>query len=876
MIGPFPVFDDLNLAVQQCEPAVRNSACSLCELSTGVRTVCIPCEEVVVGSPAPSTILLVMPDPTAEDDRLGRPYCSQQGQFLRRWYAQSGWNGHLLLTTALRCAPGSRKIKPTMLKACRPYLGDVIAQAQARGRQIECAVAFGAQSCTVMIGRSFNPQSCRGGFAVYSSQTVAFPVLIAQHVAAGLRNSITRREIEEVLRRSVDRSACERMLSDRAGGALALYFVVQDVLDAREMCDECQLAGGACVDIETFGRSHNAEFEVLSVSVTPSGTNTAYVIDEERLRPGPVLEMLKDLLLQPGVQLSGQYAKFDLARLRRLLGVVPKLALDSGLMRTMLESDAEGKLEQSQTIVGLGGAKDEAKEVVKLGATVLAAAKRARAAGKPVPSMPDFRLSQEHLEAALSLIDVGDDPRTYAYAFLPADVRRRYNASDTVTSDLLCQHFERRMRAEFGGSLWRHWNEVVVPLHHAITCMEFNGIKIDRTAVGFLQAAMSAQIADITARLKQYGDINYNSNDQIADLLFNKVGIPMPRRARRTPTGRLSVSGEMLESLGHPAASAIVALRKATKFKSTYADGMVRYLQHDGRVHTSYKIDGTTTGRPSTEQPNLLNTPRAESVDGKLCRDLYVAEEGYSLLEGDYSQIELRVAAMLSGDPLMIQAFRDNKDIHMETAKLIAPMLGVDLADAAAMKLLRSRSKTINFAVLYGDPDEGIAAKLGIAVQLAVKLKDAILGKYSVLKRWIAERLSFARQHGYCRTWWDGHDARVRRLPDIAGQDKDLRLTAERSAWNTPVQGTAADFTNRSLGMIQEWLDSDPEIPARLVLTVYDSIVVEVRDDYVVEVAATMKAIMESHNSLGVPIVAEFKYGKSWGTLQEVEELKAA
>lgn len=251
-----------------------------------------------------------------------------------------------------------------------------------------------------------------------------------------------------------------------------------------------------------------------------------------------------------------------------------------------------------------------------------------------------------------------------------------------------------------------------------------------------------------------------------------------------------------------------------------------------------------------------------------MCRDLFVAPEGHTLLEADYSQIELRVAAMLSGDPVMIQFFRDGVDFHLATAKMIAPMFNVDPGDVDKDHPLRDQAKIVNFATLYGDSAAGLAAKLGINKKMAAALQDAILGKFSRLKVWIAARLKHARLAGSCRTWWDGGDFRERPLWRIADADGPARETAERSSWNTPVQGTATEYTNASLGAVQRWIEDD-FVPAKLVLTVYDSIILEVREDAVDKVAHGVRNIMESWPVMhSMPIVADLKVGRAWGSME--------
>lgn len=469
----------------------------------------------------------------------------------------------------------------------------------------------------------------------------------------------------------------------------------------------------------------------------------------------------------------------------------------------------------------------------------------------------------------LRRLAMGVEPESYTYGLIPADLRMEYCARDAVSTGKIHCLLEEELEEDI--ELHRHWKEVVLPFEHAITEMEWNGIAVSKVALAGMQASLRQKEAELAKELEQYVWPGFNvsaSSHDTGKLLFGTDTSPGLgfRPERVTPSGKPGTGHDDIAHIKHPAVALILELRKVMHFRSQYGDGIEWHLRDDGRVHTSYKIDGTVTGRPSTEGPNLLNIPTARTPMGKMCRDLFVAEAGNTLVEADYSQIELRVAAMLSEDDEMLALFRSGKDFHLGTALMVAPILGVDPATVDKAHPLRDKAKTINFGVLYGKDAYGLAMELGISKREGATLVEAILGKFKKLAAWIQKCLQNGRRLGYTQTWWNGRWTRRRNLPDLAGWNDDARKTAERSTWNTPIQGTAAEFTNASLGQIQQWLDATG-FPAKLVLTVYDSICSEVRSDMVDEYKAKAQSIMEGHFSNNVPIVAEFKAGPSWGTM---------
>jgi uracil-DNA glycosylase family 4 len=488
---------------------------------------------------------------------------------------------------------------------------------------------------------------------------------------------------------------------------------------------------------------------------------------------------------------------------------------------------------------------------------------------KPTPLMG---LPPGSLFSAIRRVSDGEEPKRYAFAAIPPLIRSRYNAKDTISTERLRAYLSERLEGR--PDLKNVWESVVKGMHWALSEMEFNGIAADREAIHLLQGLMAQRIEEIgrqfdgIRQIVGFEDFNPGSTQQVGRLLFGKLGL---KHGGFTPTGQYKATEAILRDIDHPVARSVLDLRKATHFKSQYADGMEAFIQDDGRIHPNFNIIGTATGRPSCDSPNLLNVLSAATIEGAMCRNIFVAPPGYVLIEFDQSQIELRIAAMLSGDDVMIDLFRQRVDFHLGTAKLIAPVLGEDPAALTKEHPLRRAAKDINFGVLYGESPDSLGKKLKISAGRAGQIQDAILGKFAKLRRWIAERLIFSRRTGTSRTWWGGEDFRERQLWRIGDSDDGSRENAERASCNSVIQGTAAEYTNASLPAVQRWIE-DELVPAKMILTVYDSVLLEVREDAVDEVVDAVPEIMMSWPvKNGVPLKVDCKIGTAWGSMEERE-----
>jgi DNA polymerase-1 len=293
------------------------------------------------------------------------------------------------------------------------------------------------------------------------------------------------------------------------------------------------------------------------------------------------------------------------------------------------------------------------------------------------------------------------------------------------------------------------------------------------------------------------------------------------------------------------------------------------HIRADGRIHPSLKIAGTRTGRLSCANPNLQNITAPYTWYGKMARDIFSVPKGRVMVQLDFSQLELRVAAMLSGDQKMREIFMAGEDYHQKTAELIAPVAWGIRPDQVT-KDHRKKAKIVNFGLLYGMGDAGLAVRIGSTKQEARKIRQGVLGSFNTYAQWSDDQVETAKGTGFTWTWWRGRLARRRSLWRILDPDGKAANTAKNGAANTPVQGTASDFCLASLVACVEWLRRT-NFPAKLVLTVHDSLIFEVDIDYADELVTKVTEIMQGWPSDGVPILSDAEIGLSWGSLVGLE-----
>ena len=401
------------------------------------------------------------------------------------------------------------------------------------------------------------------------------------------------------------------------------------------------------------------------------------------------------------------------------------------------------------------------------------------------------------------------------------------------------------------------YTDIELPLAQVLAAMETTGIQVDRQALRHMSHDMGEKITVLLRDIYQLAgeEFNVNSTKQLGVILFDKLKLPV---MKKTKTG-YSTDAEVLEKLAghHDVINKLLEYRTLTKLKSTYLDGMEKLINdHSGRIHTTFNQTVTATGRLSSSEPNLQNIPiRTEA--GRRIRELFSPGEGYDyIVAADYSQIELRVLAHISGDPSMKEAFVANQDIHTRTA---AEVFGVPMDQVTAE--MRFRAKAVNFGIVYGISDYGLSQDLGVSRKEAAFYIENYLDRYPGVKAFMDNVVAQAHQNGFVTTLF----GRRRFLPDINSSNYNLRSFAERTAMNTPIQGTAADVIKKAMIDIYKALKGE-SLSSRLLLQVHDELVLEVRKEELEPVSRLLKKAMEQAVQLDVPLVADVKVGTNWAT----------
>ncbi len=400
--------------------------------------------------------------------------------------------------------------------------------------------------------------------------------------------------------------------------------------------------------------------------------------------------------------------------------------------------------------------------------------------------------------------------------------------------------------------------EVEIPFSVVLADMEHAGIKVDFAKLQELSERFGKKLAALTEEIYDLAgtEFNINSPKQLGEILFEKLSLPV---IKRTKTG-YSTDAEVLEKLrpSHPIIEKILEYRFLMKMKSTYADGLSALVdKKTGRIYTSFNQTVTSTGRISSTEPNLQNIP-VKTEEGKHIRGVFTSDgPGHVLLSGDYSQIELRVLAHMSQDPGLIEAFVSGEDIHRRTA---SEVFGVPQEEVTP--LLRDKAKAVNFGIIYGISDYGLAQNLGISNQEAKEYIDAYFARYPGVREYIRETIRSAKALGYVTTLFN----RRRYIPDINSRNYHLRSFAERTAVNTPIQGSAADVIKIAMVKVHDNLRQS-NLKAKILLQVHDELILDVPEEELTAVKEILKQHMENAIPLRVPLVVDFKQGFTWEEL---------
>lgn len=395
--------------------------------------------------------------------------------------------------------------------------------------------------------------------------------------------------------------------------------------------------------------------------------------------------------------------------------------------------------------------------------------------------------------------------------------------------------------------------DIEIPLATVLVAMEREGVKLDIDGIKAFGEKITEKAEKISREIYEYAGYEFNigSPKQLGSVLFEKLKLSS---AKKTKTG-YSTNAEVLESLmdKHPIIPLITEYRALTKLQNTYVTGLLKVVGEDGRVHSTFKQTETRTGRISSAEPNIQNIPVRTPL-GREMRRFFTAKDGYLLVDADYSQIELRVLAHISGDEIMKKAFLDGVDIHTVTASQVfnQPIEWVTPD-------LRSKAKAVNFGIVYGIGAFSLSKDIGVSMTKASEYIRAYLSKYSGIAHYMDKTVAKARHDGYVETMF----GRRRYIKELAAKNKNLQSFGERVAKNTPIQGTAADIIKIAMIRVYNRL-RESKLDAKLILQVHDELIVEAKEDCADKVAALLKEEMENAVKLTVPMTVDVNIGKTW------------
>ena len=395
--------------------------------------------------------------------------------------------------------------------------------------------------------------------------------------------------------------------------------------------------------------------------------------------------------------------------------------------------------------------------------------------------------------------------------------------------------------------------DIEIPLATVLVAMEREGVKLDIDGIKAFGEKISEKAEKISREIYEYAGYEFNigSPKQLGSVLFEKLKLSS---AKKTKTG-YSTNAEVLESLmdKHPIIPLITEYRALTKLQNTYVTGLLKVVGEDGRVHSTFKQTETRTGRISSAEPNIQNIPVRTPL-GREMRRFFTAKDGYLLVDADYSQIELRVLAHISGDEIMKKAFLDGVDIHTVTASQVfnQPIEWVTPD-------LRSKAKAVNFGIVYGIVAFSLSKDIGVSMTKASEYIRAYLSKYSGIAHYMDKTVAKARHDGYVETMF----GRRRYIKELAAKNKNLQSFGERVAKNTPIQGTAADIIKIAMIRVYNKL-RESKLDAKLILQVHDELIVEAKEDCADKAAALLKEEMENAVKLTVPMTVDVNIGKTW------------
>jgi uracil-DNA glycosylase family 4 len=900
-----PLYENVNQPIQEIDGLDQDQSCSRCALHqytpSGQR--CLSAEG------EPGGILVISDYPGEYERKLGRPMAGPAGRWLRELLERVAPGEKVAYTNALGCKPpeGWEAFEESV-GACRPYVRKIIDEAQPR-----LILLMGPYAGLSVLGHTYQPLSVRKGYAWLGN----IPVFLMPNPAAAVRNRLIARAFEEDLRWALT-EAQPNGHSELQRHFEFHYHEIETVEDAEaaftDLIASTSEQNPTSMDCETSGMQFEPDFRIECMAF--SNGSSSYVFPRSAIE-NPEIAPILIALLEAGYFTSwnGLYdfcAIYNESFLRKYNHGKPvrmRLWSDARLKRKLYEADASGKLAIAADLVGMGGHKLEAHTLLKEicnELNKLALSRELTPKGK-VRKRPELKYVQEAQVPEVWFEYLKSfDTEKFAYRFMDKKIMHRYCARDAHSTWHLEQWCERRMAELKDVDLGMVWREITQPAMWAYCEMTLNGIPLNKAKLTMFSQWLDVEMGKLKRELQvEVGDDDWNpKSDPQLRAEMEKRNLKTKRKTDGGKSGerKMKVDKESLEDFeDNPFIQKVARYRLLHHTQSNFAAGLIPYIRSDGRVHPTFLLDGTGTGRASSSEPNMFNQLKGRDEQsaelGKKLRACYEAPPGWVILEHDQGQIEVRMAAFLSGDKNLSDPLKDpNADFHMVNAKAFAKAQGKD--PNTVTKMDRDDAKASVFASFYEIPCELpflLSVRLDVDKSVGQSLADAMQKSFPDMMKWMYRCYEESWQRGYSITHWKGKPARRRPLWELAKNPPTLHeleeglqnekrnrrgaespkskydTTSARATYNGDNQGSAVDVITSALWPVHCWLQSNTN-GGQLFLTIYDSIMTMVRQEDAQKTHEAVVRIMTDPSRLpGIPMVVDGKWGPTWATLEKIK-----
>ena len=908
-----PLYPTLPLPPVQKIPGLdRDEHCTRCSFSSGTPTG----QRCLSAEGTPGDILVVGEHPTEVERRLGRPMASAFGRWFRDVLSRLAPEAKVVWTNAIGCMPpANTSDSDEAIEACRPYLARVFEESRPR-----LVLLLGPEAALGFLGRSYQPLSVRTGYGWCFVDDIPVPVFMLPRPAEASRNRLMAKAIYEDLKKIIDGK-----VELNVGALYDSYEIIENAEDAEKAWECLNAAPYVATDVETSGMMFESDFRIECLAVS-AGTRT-FVFSREAIENITIRPWLDKILSElDHTSWNGQYdycaienepllGAFPVQRPENHPGGVLNLQSDARIKRKMRDSDAKASLEIAAELVGMGGHKEENHEIVEkicIELRKLSLATELTPSGKVrKPPVLEHVTEAEIHPAWLTYLKQGFAPEKFAHRFVPKDIEHRYVALDACSTWHLETWVNKELSDWHDEGLLVVWEEVSKPAMWAWCRARMNGFPTDKQATAILSEYLKTEAELVLKQIHGFKPgLNPASGKQVGEYL-SSLGL---KSSRKTDSNKDSWSKEVLTELEgkHPVVKLLLRHRLLTDVNGDQVEGLLPFIRSDGRVHASFLLDGTATGRPSSQEPNFFNRLKGRDEHsrelGNMLRSCHAAPLGWTIIEADEGQIEIRKAADLSRDPAMIAMLNSGIDFHTQSAERFAPVMGKDFAAMSKEEkdIFRETCKTTNFAAIYEIPSElgfMLSMRLKVDKKVGDALGDAMFRTYTGLRSFMEGEYAHGWETGRSRTFWKGgpgrsrplwgmgvNPATLKQLEDALASEKrnksregssKFNKTDARATYNGAVQGSSVDIITSMLWKVIKWMDANTN-GGQFLLQIYDSIMLLVRDEDVQKTLDYLIPLMKDELSQkegymnGVPLSVDVKFGKDWAGLQKVKQEKKA